>query len=81
VLSSHPKVQTIWIRVGVIIQNDHAKDYFPHIKPLSYINAVKKAVEEIEANQVLSRWNDHGAKCETKYIPKSLAMLSLSIEK
>jgi len=67
--------------VGVIIQNDHAKDYFPHIKPLSYINAVKKAVEEIEANQVLSRWNDHGAKCGTKYIPKSLAMLSLSIEK
>jgi len=50
------------LKSEVLMQNDHAKDYFPHIKPLSYIDAVQKAVEEIEANQVVSRWNDHGGK-------------------
>lgn len=46
----------------VIIQNDNAKKYFPHIKPISYLDAVKKAIKEIEQNQVLSRWNDNGGK-------------------
>jgi len=50
------------LKSEVVIQNDHAQKYFPQIKPLSYIDAVKQAVEEIQANQVLSRWNDNGGK-------------------
>ncbi len=46
----------------VVIQNDNAKKYFPQIKPISYIDAVKKASKEIEQNQVISRWSDNGGK-------------------
>ncbi len=44
----------------VVIQNDHAKEYFPHIHPLHFEVAVKKAIQEMEENQVLSRWSDAG---------------------
>ena len=46
------------LKSEVIIQNDHAKKYFPNIVPISYENAVANAIKEIEENQVLSRWND-----------------------
>ncbi|MEA3353321.1 MAG: SDR family oxidoreductase [Campylobacterota bacterium] len=46
------------LRSEVVIQNDNAKKYYPQIEPLSYIDAVKKAVKEIEQNQVISRWSD-----------------------
>jgi len=46
----------------VVIQNNHAKEYFPEIQPTSYIDSVKQAVKEIEENQVVSRWNDNGGK-------------------
>ncbi len=46
------------LKSEVIIQNENAKKYFPNIKPISYIEAVKKAVKEIETNQVISRWSD-----------------------
>ncbi len=46
----------------VIIQNDHAKKYFPQITPIPFIDAVKKAETEIKENQVVSRWNDNGGK-------------------
>lgn len=46
------------LKSEVVIQNDLAKKYFPQIKPMDYISAVKKAVKEIEHNQVISRWND-----------------------
>jgi len=46
------------LRSEVVIQNDNAKKYFPKIEPMSYRDAVKKAVEEIEQNQVISRWSD-----------------------
>lgn len=46
------------LRSEVVIQNDNAKKYFPKIEPISYIDAVKKAEEEIEQNQVISRWSD-----------------------
>ena len=46
----------------VVIQNDNAKKYFPNITPVSFIEAVKKAEDEIKQNQVLSRWNDNGGK-------------------
>lgn len=46
------------LKSEVTMQNDNAKKYFPQIKPLNYIESVKKAVEEIEQNQVISRWSD-----------------------
>lgn len=46
------------LKSEVIIQNDHAKRYFPNIIPISYEEAVEEAIKEIEANQVISRWND-----------------------
>jgi len=46
------------LKSEVIIQNDHAKKYFPDIIPISYEDAVANAIKEIEENQVISRWND-----------------------
>ena len=46
------------LKSEVIIQNDHAKKYFPNIFPISYEDAVANAIKEIEENQVISRWND-----------------------
>ncbi len=46
------------LRSEVVMQNENAKIYFPLITPLSYIDAVKKAVQEIAQNQVISRWSD-----------------------
>lgn len=44
----------------VVIQNDYAKKYFPHIHPIEFEAAVKKAIQEMEENQVFSRWSDAG---------------------
>jgi uncharacterized protein YbjT (DUF2867 family) len=46
------------LKSEVVIQNDNAQRYYPHITPLSYIQAVEKAIHEIEQNQVISRWSD-----------------------
>lgn len=46
----------------VVIQNDHAKKYFPHIKPRSFEKCVKRAIERMEENQVFSRWSDAGGE-------------------
>ena len=44
----------------VILQNSHAKEYFPQIEPLPFEEAVKQAIKEMEENQVFSRWSDAG---------------------
>ncbi len=46
----------------VIIQNDNAKKYFPHIKPIPFEQAVEEAEEQIKQDQVISRWNDNAGK-------------------
>ncbi|HHD79651.1 MAG TPA: SDR family oxidoreductase [Epsilonproteobacteria bacterium] len=51
----------------VIVQNDNAKRYFPDISPLSYEDAVKQAIREMEENQVLSRWSDAKGKEEEEF--------------
>jgi uncharacterized protein YbjT (DUF2867 family) len=48
------------LKSEVVIQNQNAKKYFPNIIPISYEDAVKNAIKEIEENQVISRWNDKG---------------------
>ena len=47
------------LKSEVTIQNDNAKKYFPHIKPISFKESVNKAIEEIKNNQVVSRWSDN----------------------
>lgn len=54
------------LKSEVVIQNDNAKKYFPNIKPIAYIDAVKKAVIEIRNNQVISRWSDRYGKAWDK---------------
>ena len=61
------------LKSEVIIQNDNAKKYFPNINPISYIAAVKKAVEEIRNNQVISRWSDRFGKAWEKDHTKEIA--------
>lgn len=61
------------LKSEVIIQNNSAKKYYPNIKPISYINSVKKAVEEIEKNQVISRWSDRFGTAWDKDNAKELA--------
>lgn len=44
----------------VVIQNDNAVRYFPQIHAVSFTEAVKKAIKEMEENQIFSRWSDAG---------------------
>ncbi|RXJ94195.1 epimerase [Malaciobacter molluscorum] len=61
------------LRSEVIIQNNNAEKYFPNIKPLSFIDSVKKAVDEIEKHQVISRWSDHAGTIWDKDHIKEIA--------
>ncbi len=61
------------LKSEVVMQNDNAKKYFKNIKPISYIKAVKKAVKEIETNQVISRWSDNGGKIWDKNHSKEIS--------
>lgn len=45
----------------VVVQNNDARVYFPQIDPISFEEAAKKAIEEMESNQVYSRWSDAGS--------------------
>ena len=47
------------LKSEVTIQNDNAKKYFPHIKPIIFEDSVNKAILEIKNNQVVSRWSDN----------------------
>ena len=44
------------------IQNDNARKYFPGIHPLSYEESFRRALDEIERKQVISRWCDSSAQ-------------------
>jgi uncharacterized protein YbjT (DUF2867 family) len=50
------------LKSEVIIQNDHARKYFPHIHPQSFEESVLQAIHEIQSDQVISRWSDKGGK-------------------
>lgn len=51
-----------------VLQNDHAAEFYPQIQPISYKQAVADALEELEHNQVLSRWCDSSSQqaCDIK---------------
>ena len=46
------------LKSEVIVKNNNASRLFPMIKPISYDQAVKAAIEEIKNTQVISRWSD-----------------------
>jgi hypothetical protein len=56
------------LKSETVIQNDNAKKYFPRISPVSYEDAVKTALGEIEKKQIISRWCDSSAEevCDIK---------------
>ncbi|MEE9505989.1 MAG: SDR family oxidoreductase [Thermoplasmata archaeon] len=49
------------IRSETVMQNDNARRHFPDIIPMSYEDALRRALREIEENQVISRWSDSSA--------------------
>lgn len=44
------------------IQNDNAQRYFPRIRPLSYEESFRRALNKIERTQAISRWFDSSAQ-------------------
>ncbi len=51
-----------------LVRNDAAARIFPDIKPLGFDEAVRRALDEIAANQVISAWCDSSgmAACDVK---------------
>ena len=49
------------LKSETVQQNDNAARYFPDIKPLSFEESVRRAIREIEEEQVISRWCDSSA--------------------
>ena len=56
------------LRSETVAQNDNATKFFPDIRPVSFDQAIERALAEVEQNQVLSRWCDSSAKevCDIK---------------
>lgn len=57
------------LKSETIKQNDNASTLFADIKPMSFEQSVSSAIEEIEKDQVLSRWCDSsaGEACDVIY--------------
>ncbi len=49
------------LKSETLVQNDNAQRFFPHVRLISYDDSVRRAIREIEDNQVLSRWYDSSA--------------------
>ena len=56
------------LKSETVVLNDHAMRFFAAIKPLSFENAVRMALDEMEQDLVVSRWCDSsgGAVCDVK---------------
>nr|MBF0223537.1 SDR family oxidoreductase [Desulfobulbaceae bacterium] len=56
------------LKSETLVLNNNARQYFPDIKPRNYRQAVRGAIEEIETDQVISRWCDSssGKYCDIK---------------
>jgi uncharacterized protein YbjT (DUF2867 family) len=46
------------LKSETLMQNDHARQYFPAIHPEPFPEAVRRAINELENDLVLSRWCD-----------------------
>ncbi len=60
------------LKSEVTIQNDNAIKYFPNINTISFEESVKKAIEEIKNNQVISRWSDNWDKEHSRQISDAI---------
>lgn len=62
------------LKSETVMQNDNALRYFPAIRPITLKEAVRRAVEEIIQEQVVSRWCDSsaGEVCDINYQESSL---------
>ena len=49
------------LKSETLVQNDHARRYFPAIEPAAFIDCVRKACVELENDLVVSRWCDSSA--------------------
>ncbi len=56
------------LKSETVLQNDNAALHFPSIRPLVFRQTVAAAMEELEHNQVLSRWCDSSGQeaCDIK---------------
>lgn len=56
------------LKSETVLQNDHARRYYPSIEPVSFRETVIRAIRELEEHQVLSRWCDSsgGQACDIK---------------
>jgi uncharacterized protein YbjT (DUF2867 family) len=56
------------LKSETIVKNDNARKFFLQIHPLSYQESILRALEEIERDQVISRWCDSSAQrtCDIK---------------
>ncbi len=56
------------LKSETLCTNDNARQYYPHIRPLSFGQAVQGAMTELARNHVLSRWCDSsgGKACDIK---------------
>lgn len=49
------------LKSETLLQNDNGARHYPHIKPSPFRQTVIDAIDELEQNQVLSRWCDSSA--------------------
>ena len=56
------------LKSETILQNDHAARFYPEIQPMPFKQTVAGAIQELEHNQVLSRWCDSSSSqaCDIK---------------
>lgn len=50
------------LKSETIVQNDHARRYFPEVQPRSYEDGVVAALVEMEQDLVISRWCDSSSE-------------------
>jgi len=57
------------VKSETLVQNDNAAIFFPSIRPLSFEEGVRRAIDELVNDQVVSRWCDSsgGECCDIKH--------------
>jgi hypothetical protein len=62
------------LKSETVALNDNAARYFPDITPVSYKDAFRQAMHEIERKQIVSRWSDSNAELGSDIsVPKSIS--------
>ena len=56
--ASHTRPLVEGLRNEIVVRNPTATDIFPSIQPVSYHEAVKRALKKLDAKQVETRWTD-----------------------